>query len=244
MPSPVEILHYKMNDDAATTNVVDSSSGGNDGTLTGNGNTADATVAGKINSALAFDGVNDYILRSDFTDLGTNVDKTVCFWMYKVATPNNFDRYFTKHRSSTALAYMFVSSNSSVDGFVFNDGTEIRFPFTAQSTGAWHHYVVLYDESAGAISKVWIDGVDTSSSGSFATGWGFEANDNLNIGGRAGTGQFPPCQYDDFRIYNAALTADQVALIWNSGNGTELTLAELEGGGSTKGGLCLLGVGL
>jgi hypothetical protein len=51
------IGHWKMNDDAATKVVVDSSANGNDGTA--QQNTEDINVTGKINGALSFNGTSD-----------------------------------------------------------------------------------------------------------------------------------------------------------------------------------------
>lgn len=242
MPSPIEILHLKCNDDAENTIVVDYASGGNNGTLTGAGNTSASSVAGKISKALSFDGVNDYILRANFGDLGSNANKTICFWIYKYAHAAQYDRYFAKHKSSTALAYGFVSGGAN-DGFYFNDGTEMRFGFTRLSTLTAHHVMATYDEASGAIETVWVDGVSVSNV-SPGTGWGFEANDNLNIGGRAGTGQFPNIWIEDFRIFDGKLDATQNGLIYNDGDGTYLSLAELENPPSSgNNNLMLLGVG-
>ena len=54
------IAHYKLNDNLATTNVIDSKVS-YDGTLVGGNNTEDLSAVGKINESLHFDGNADYI---------------------------------------------------------------------------------------------------------------------------------------------------------------------------------------
>lgn len=227
MSWPSELLHYKMNDDAANTTVLDSAAGGNNGTLTGAGNTSGSTVAGKIDKALSFDGSNDYILTSDFTGLGTNVDKSIAFWLYKPSEAAQYDRYLIKSKNSTALGFQFIRGENSREGIVFNDGVEILYGLTGFGTGSWTHVVMTYTEATATIGA-YVNGSSASNAGAIGTSYGFDANNNLNIGGRAAGAQFPVCYFDDFRIYNAVLTAEQVTALYNSGNGTELSLVNLE----------------
>ena len=56
--------HWKMNDNAANTDVLDGSGNGHNGTFndaTGNPNTSAHHIVGKIDGALIFDGTNDYV---------------------------------------------------------------------------------------------------------------------------------------------------------------------------------------
>ncbi|MEK0338522.1 MAG: hypothetical protein QQN41_13920, partial [Nitrosopumilus sp.] len=92
IPSDGIIAHYKMNDNAADTVVIDSK-GGNTGTAARN--TADFTTAsGKIGRALDFNGSSDEI------DLGTDIDlpnnMTVCFWMNTAATVSGEEEIISK----------------------------------------------------------------------------------------------------------------------------------------------------
>lgn len=54
------VAHYKMNDNAADTVVLDETDV-NNGTLVGGDTTADISQAGKINKCFLFNGIDDYI---------------------------------------------------------------------------------------------------------------------------------------------------------------------------------------
>jgi len=84
------IAHWKMNDNTATATVVDAM-GSHNGTYHGTGGTDDYTdahsVAGKINTALDFDGTPDYIEIADHNDFtfgdGTNDSPfSISTWVY------------------------------------------------------------------------------------------------------------------------------------------------------------------
>ena len=72
------IAHYKMNDNSANTTVIDSA-GSNNGTASFN--TADNSVAGKINNALSFDGIDDIvnINKNDFVEQNFSISLCIFF---------------------------------------------------------------------------------------------------------------------------------------------------------------------
>jgi len=76
---PKPISHWKMNDNLATTNVIDSV-GDNDGTAAQNTDQLDTT--GKINGALTFNGTADVVScgSTGFPDAAE--DRTICLWIY------------------------------------------------------------------------------------------------------------------------------------------------------------------
>ena len=71
--------HWKMNDDLATTKVVDSSANGNDGEASANTDTLNTT--GKINGAFDFRNYSDKITISDVSGLSTTII-SVAGWCY------------------------------------------------------------------------------------------------------------------------------------------------------------------
>jgi len=75
------ISHYKLNDNQSNTNVIDSL-GVNNGTLIGGNNTEDISVVGKINSALEFDGIADYVDCGVAQNCGfATGDFSLAFWI-------------------------------------------------------------------------------------------------------------------------------------------------------------------
>lgn len=82
MTGNVLLLH--MNDNVASTTVTDTSGQGNNGTFidtAGDPNTSDHSVTGKLNTALDFDGTDDYIRISPVQSLNfTNKDFSISLW--------------------------------------------------------------------------------------------------------------------------------------------------------------------
>jgi len=70
------VAHFKMNDDAASTDVVDSSDSGHTGTA--QQNTEDLSTDGlatNTNAALSFNGTSDYIETSESADFDLDLDE-------------------------------------------------------------------------------------------------------------------------------------------------------------------------
>ncbi|KKN33967.1 hypothetical protein LCGC14_0798490 [marine sediment metagenome] len=59
------VAHWKLDDDLATTDVIDSSGNVHHGTLVGGDNTQDVNTAGKVSDAFQFNGVDDYVGTGD-----------------------------------------------------------------------------------------------------------------------------------------------------------------------------------
>lgn len=235
MPSPIEVIHLKCNDNLATTNVVNDGSGA-DMTLNGGDNTADLSqVSGKINRSLLLTATADYIDGGDQLDSASTM--TIMGWFKTSAN----GMLFSKCGSANNYWYVYIVGgklNFRVNGtinFVDITGT------TTVTDGAWHHVVCIRN---GDAVEIRLDGASEKTGSGTSIGainnayafrthsWVFTSTLRLTA------------EIDDVRGFAENLTPTQSNLIYNGGNGTELTLAELEAGGSTKGGLCLLGVGL
>lgn len=93
------------------------------------------------------------------------------------------------------------------------------------TAGEWHHAAVVYDEKAGA-TRLYVDGAEV-------TGFPHDAKDDLSPNGRLapstglhlGTyrnadGRFFSGALDDAAVWNRALSADEVAGLWNGGKGS------------------------
>ena len=75
------VSYYKLDDDAANTD-VDDETDANEGTLAGGEDTADVSVAGQIGTAFDFDG-NDYVNIGTMGALGSNLNDgfSVSYWI-------------------------------------------------------------------------------------------------------------------------------------------------------------------
>ena len=120
--------------------------------------------------------------------------------------------YRVARRSTTgSIAYAGGAGEGNQDAPVVNDG-------------AWHHFVAVTDAKTNAFgTALYVDGVlhEIQPAKPVLT-----ANaKNLLIGANPDTSplRFWKGQIDEIGIWNRVLTADEVAVLWNSGKGTPLS---------------------
>ena len=213
------LAHYKMNDDAASTVVIDSGTGGNNGTATFN--TEDNSVTGKVNNALEFDGVDDYVQ----TNFGNPTEFTYMCWFKVLLSEQDFN-----NPSGGNVALMWTTddnpgiqiiSNGTIKGNI-KDVVEATKAVTSTNTindNEWNHIALTFD---GSTLKLYLNNVleDTES----VTGRGVLSNNSRLM--RDDAGRFVKGKQDDVRIYDKSLTAAQISTIYNDGNGTEKTCSD------------------
>jgi len=173
---------------------------------------------GKINGALTFDGVNDEVCivgsRGSVLDIGTN-DFSIAFWIRTTSIDSMLpifkrDGYFVGYQISMVNGYV---------GFLLGDTDGyINKPTASASTvhdGNWHHVVMTFDRDSNAI--VYIDGNQDGTEDISAYQKSISSAIDLYFSRDASfTGSL-----DDIRIYNKALTSEEVTRLYNSGRGTE-----------------------
>jgi hypothetical protein len=210
------------------TNVADRSGQGNTGNLILglSGNISTTTAPGRVGQALSFDGVDDYVSISSLNLSGTNV-VTLAFWMKRPSFSVNKNTFeFTTNFNSFSDGFGFFINDTPTCGpgdievAIKGDvGYNIRC-YNEPSVNEWHHYVAIYNKGApNPEQSLYIDGVlQTAASNPYT-------NDNTNNFGnrpffmmsRNGQSQFDTGQLDDVRIYNRALSADEVLQLYNLG---------------------------
>jgi hypothetical protein len=199
-PTP-DLLWWKLNEGSGT--ALASSA-----TDTTHGGTTDASwVTGKSGSggALDFNGTSHDSAMTNTVAFGTN-KLTVSFWLYLDST------------AGTQIIFESSESvNSNPDGFaafidagVLNlrlmdnaSGNRIE-AMTIPATGAWHHYLVLLDNSsANGDVRAWLDGSEqTLTLGTDTKGVARTfATYVLYVGARASNDLFYNGRLDDFRVY-------------------------------------------
>jgi hypothetical protein len=83
----------------------------------------------------------------------------------------------------------------------------------ALSLNTWYHVVGTFDASTDE-TKIWVNGVVQKTTTTAFTNLVTTAHDYINIGGRKGTSSFDG-NIDEVRIYNYALTPQQIAAHYN-----------------------------
>ena len=200
--------------------VADLSGNGNTGSLVGM-STSSSGVAGKIGQALK--GSNDSytaIANSSSINLGTT--ETIAFWIKGLAT-DAFGSFLRKSDFSTGWDVQNNTANNNQDIYVRMDTSGGSNQYQACGSGGggtaapkvldgnWHHVVIMFNNGTCVAYK---DG-SRSSSGTYVAGTGFaNASADLLLVN-------PPIaqsvSYDDVRIYNRALSAQEVQQLYNAG---------------------------
>ena len=207
------ISQWKMNDNAANTTVIDSV-GSNNGTAQQN-TSAISSSTGKINSALEFNGSSDYIeIGKKASDLGVGGSnpRSVSAWVYTRSFNNGGIFEFGEE---SALKDFSLRTAGTINQWRLQLwSSDVDFGYTSQNK--WVHFVVSYD---GSQVIIYADGLVAAQSSK-----ALNTSDVKTVKiGIWRTDEFDGF-IDDVRIYDYALTTDEISQIYNSGNGTEATI--------------------
>ncbi len=173
------------------------------------------TQAGKFGKALNFDGTDDYIQVSNTTALHPSSAITVTGWVRR-STIGTVDVIAA---TSTILGndwWLDISSDKA--RFGIKVGSTLYFPSgtTTIAANTWYHIAGVYDgETASVYVNGILDGSDTTPSGAMTT-----TSQNMRIGAYSDSVSLNSPfggQLDEVKLYNTALTADQIKIDMNQG---------------------------
>jgi hypothetical protein len=220
---------WKFEEGTGTT-VADSSGNGN--TLTLAASTATPTwTTGKIGNALSFDNTNDYASASNSASLNITGELTVMAWIKVNAFNPDWNDIVTKGNDAAGRAgYQLIMTSDARPAFYFCTGANATcgtwYGYESDSTtptitaGSWFHVAFTYKDSTDTI-VMYVNGAAQSGhiNGGNALITSIVSNtDPLNIGTFASS-EASNMVIDDVRIYNRALTAAEIAKIYNGGSG-------------------------
>jgi concanavalin A-like lectin/glucanase superfamily protein/uncharacterized protein DUF2341 len=210
-------------DEAEGTTAYDAM-GSNNGSL-GTGDSAPTwTTSGKRNGALTFDGTNDYA-EHETTTIKDETEITVSFWAKTSQTtassgravvskgdPNGWDDFViglgrTTNCPDDVILYFVTDSgdsNNRCGNVTFNDDI-------------WHHVVWTWTSSNGEWN-IYFDGILTNN-GTRTGNYLLDTDDTLTFASYTAhtTNSFFEGLIDEVKIWNYALTAQQVKLEYNQG---------------------------
>jgi len=187
------------------------SAGNSDGTLMGN----PSWVPGKIgNYALDFDGVGDYVEIPHNDNLSLVSGGTVSAWINLNNT--NLQGIVTKQPSGTDGNYYLILAagkmNFTITTGIWAQRVAATDP-TVCPTGQWVLYTGTFDAS---FVKLYKNGVEVDSEPHIITPSASTANVNIGHWALIPT-NFANGVIDDVRIYNRALSANEVLELYQSG---------------------------
>jgi hypothetical protein len=211
--SPAPVLWYKFDEGYGTTVNSTGSCATCSATLTNMASppatNSGWTNSGKFGKALNFDGENDYVGISNGIP-GNNF--TIAGWVNLFSTPTSPTTYQTMYSDASGSKGMFLK-DYKINWFY---GSNILTGNTALSPNKWYHTTITYD---GNTLVAYVNGVSdgnaSSNTQSLPTG-------ALRIGDSLGNDHFAG-KIDDLRVYNYALTADEVKAVYNQNSAALLS---------------------
>ncbi len=224
-PNNLGLVGYWSFEDGKGSTVTDFSGKGNTGALTNMDTTTD-WVAGKRGKALDFDGSNDHVVIGGQSSIyGMTTDLSVFAWI-----------------KTTDIAWEAFSGGNADDGgwglssFSSIGGTGQLTPLTGGtwrtsghsnvSDGEWHHVGYTLSSASGGTLQFYKDGV---ADGSVITSAGAHSDVGaaIRMGSEINSGGFPfTGQLDEARVYSRAITAAEVASLYQKGAISKLNISQ------------------
>ena len=209
--------YWTMDEDSllSSNTIRDYSPYGNTGTIYGATFTTDRK--GKANSAMSFDGVNDYVtVASNGLNKFSYQSFTISAWVKPEIIQNytliwSYD--YTSHVSPYYSQHLRINSAREIY-FYWNNGTLMQKIATPAiiSKDVWHHIVVTYTSGS---QKIYVNSKEEAVG--IATGVISYYNQPVWIG-KSNFGITKGALIDDVRIYNRALSETEIKTLYNSYN--------------------------
>jgi concanavalin A-like lectin/glucanase superfamily protein/uncharacterized protein DUF2341/fibrillar collagen-like protein/fibrinogen beta/gamma subunit family protein len=184
--------------------VCDNSGEGNNGTINGDPIWITDTSQCKQGGCMDFNGIGDYV------DLGTytiNNDLSISGW-FKTDSSNG-DMVILAPSTGNGI---LTDIGLDVGHFSWDKTGSVGYKETVNTynDGNWHHFVIVTEDD-----KIYIDGKDQI----LQTGTMYRSSSEFLIGARylSSYSQYFDGSLDDIRIYNYALSDEQVSEIYNGG---------------------------
>jgi hypothetical protein len=214
------VLYLPM-DEGSGSIAYDQSGFGNDGTIEGA-----SWVDGKYGKALSFDGESNYVNVGNDATLNISTVFTVAFWILHSGGTSGI--YSTSGMNTRAGVLNIYVSNTVIAAHI-HGVPAIVISTTGDFLSAWKHIAIT--RSNLDVWKIFVDGAEVASVTDAAA---VSVTDANNIG----RNNYGYCNgtIDEMRIYNRALTAEEIGWLYNNSWSESLSryTVELEPGESTQ----------
>lgn len=235
--------HWKLNDNAANTLVVDSSGRSHHGTASADTDTFNDT--GKVNGCLDMGGTKSVTVpdHDDFTfgDASDDSPFSVAACIYVEASAD-YQIIIAKYDRTTGSEkrewYFSLSPEEKLRiGLIDESNGEHAISMTDDAlTAGWHFVKATYDGTGGATAAdgitFYVDGVEVASTAVNSASYVAMENTNVDvtIGMRTGTGGTAEFLFankiDNVMVINKVLSQGEVNYLYNNGDGTEDLIKE------------------
>ena len=207
-----------------TNKTNDLSGNSNTGTMTSM-STSTSPVAGIVGQALNFDGVDGYVLISDDSSLDGFAQATWTFWLNPLSTSAGtiLDKYDCLSGGRALRIQWDSVGDGDISLTISSDGVgneEKEASNLKIGLNAWHHVVLTFDNG---VFKSYLNGVEKATEGNFTTHTSiYSGSSDLEIGKRrdsCGNGNYFNGTIDEVRMYNRALSANEIKELYMAGVG-------------------------
>jgi len=227
IPTNGLISHWAFDETSGTT--ASDSQGTNDGTL--QGGMGDANwVDGQLGPGLEFDGMNDYIDSTDINEMDGASQLSAGAWIFPTALTNQ-DGILQKRLSSFDRFNLKLGGSGvgGTDDIFINlaAGDQNSYAYTTGdfiTINQWYHVFMVFDGTTSGDAnrlKLYIDGIQrTLTFNAAIPSATADISDNFRIGiDNNSAGRFFTGTIDEVRVYNRALSAQEVLDIYNAESG-------------------------
>jgi len=193
-----------FNTDTDAINVSD----GTDWLVYGN----DGVNYGANDYTVALDGTDDRVEIGNITSLNSTSAYSISTWFKSSATITSTIDLFASGDGYTAGLFFYLTSTGLDSGF---DAKYLRYSGNL-ADGNWKHVVTVYN---GSTFVLYINGslvTTTNPAGSPASSTSSTSGNGAVIGARVDASREFEGNIDDFAIFDAALTTNEVSNIYNS----------------------------
>lgn len=226
------VAWYRFDECSGTTinNNAPAATGGDssiDGTLTlgASGTTSAGTcstsgawyngVSGKINSSMDFDGTDDYVTLGDNFDFTGNVPFSLSIWVYPNTNPSAQGQFISKYNAGTSGQWYLGMNGTGNVTFLRECGSYGTSSTQTLALNTWSHITGIYD---GTSLIIYINAKPVRVVSDSCSISNTSVNTMLGAGDDGGGIEYPfDGKLDDARVYNYALTQDQVQDVFNNG---------------------------
>ena len=202
------VVWWKLDETTGST-ATDSSGNGKTGTLYNMEN--DDWVAGEINNCLSFGGTDEYAANADIGSLSG--DLTVSLWMKRNGVPAINERMFDLAQAALPGLNIVAEVTTGYLKLDNEGGSDTEQTIATNiCNNAWHHIVLTRTSAIPVTFKAYLDGTlvltsDTDNANAIFDGLHIAVNDGDTL--------FYTGLLDDVRVYNRALSADDVTALYN-----------------------------
>jgi hypothetical protein len=251
-PNNLGLIGYWPLNEGVGNQAGDFSGNGNTGTLGNNAGTNPVWTSGKRGKALQFDGSTNYVNMGNITAMNGLTKITVSAWIKSSSAGVNTQGQGVEVLQKSACTgisgdgpfelYIGQGVNKAEFGVYAPGGTNSDQSTTNVDDGTWHLLTGEYD---GSNVTIWVDGVQQGTPTSLVGATLTNTTHAFGFSGYCdgGVGNVYNGIIDDVRVYNRALSATEIAGLYNQGTagGTQIgaSSALLQNGTSLgpKGGL-------